>query len=314
MAAKASTFVKPGLSIRRWKRHALRVYFGIGSHLAPERIVKHASRLFVTPRSSSQHRAHATIARVACTYKTIHIQRHRIATYTWGDPSKQPYVLLVHGWSGFGLQFLPWVDHLRASGYAVVAFDQPGHGLSDGAQCAMQRFVTTLRHIGNHFGEPAVAICHSLGAAAMTMAQDTTWRAHKLIYIAPSIDLHESLERFADAVKVHHRLRDRIHALVWDPKLDRKGLHVSRHLYKVDQPGLVIHDLRDEHIPWEEGECYVRHWPSARLFTTAGLGHTRILSEDRVIEAAMAFLRGERIGVHYALSASAGSAENATPQ
>lgn len=289
--------------IKRFKQCALRIYFGVGSRLAPECIINQASRRFITPQASSRHHASAAMAMAACLHKTIHVQRHCIATYTWGDPSKQPYVLLAHGWSGFGLQFLPWVEHLRAKGYAVVAFDQPGHGLSDGRHCALPRFISTLRQVGNHFGEPAVAICHGLGAAAMTMTLDAAWRPHKLIYLAPCIDLYDVVERFADAITLHHRVRDRLHASVQDPRLDSKDLHLRWLLYKMSQPGLVVHDLRDEQVPWEEGECYVRHWPTARLYTTAGLGYSRLLHNERVIEASMAFLRGERIGVNYALSA-----------
>jgi alpha-beta hydrolase superfamily lysophospholipase len=45
-----------------------------------------------------------------------------IATYVWGDPTREPYALLVHGWSSFGLRFLPWVARLRQAGMAVVKF------------------------------------------------------------------------------------------------------------------------------------------------------------------------------------------------
>jgi pimeloyl-ACP methyl ester carboxylesterase len=58
---------------------------------------------------------------------------HRIATYSWGDPSA-PTVLCVHGfasscrdnWVATG-----WVRDLTAAGFRVLGVDQRGHGLSD---------------------------------------------------------------------------------------------------------------------------------------------------------------------------------------
>src|SRR3546814_16014929 len=66
-----------------------------------------------------------------------------IHTYVWGDPQGQPYVLFAHGWSSHCTRFLPWVEHLRGNGYAVVAFDQPAHGRSDGRRSTLPEFART---------------------------------------------------------------------------------------------------------------------------------------------------------------------------
>jgi pimeloyl-ACP methyl ester carboxylesterase len=71
---------------------------------------------------------------------------------------------------------------------------------------------------------------------------------------------------------------------------------VHRVLPKLGQPGLVIHDLDDREVPWEEGERYARYWPGARLLTTQGLGHHRVFDAQEVIDTTMAFLRGECVG------------------
>ena len=76
-----------------------------------------------------------------------------IATYVWGDPTQQPYALLVHGWSSFGLRLLPWISHLREAGFAVVTFDQPGHGYSTGEMCTLPDFIHTIHAIGARYGK-----------------------------------------------------------------------------------------------------------------------------------------------------------------
>jgi hypothetical protein len=58
----------------------------------------------------------------------------------------------------------------------------------------------------------------------------------------------------------------------------------------------VIHDLDDREVPWEEGESYARHWPSARLLSTEGLGHSRIVNDPATLDAGLRFLRGETVG------------------
>src|SRR5690606_25377202 len=61
-------------------------------------------------------------------------------------------------------------------------------------------------------------------------------------------------------------------------------------------PALVVHDLCDREVPWEEGERYARFWPGARLLSTHGLGHNRIVDDPAVIGTALAFLRGDTVG------------------
>ena len=88
--------------------------------------------MFATPFASSRSRAaNANLPTGEMRRGGIFVAGNTIATYAWGDPLSQPYVLLVHGWSSFALRFSPWVSRLRAAGFAVVTFDQPGHVVHD---------------------------------------------------------------------------------------------------------------------------------------------------------------------------------------
>jgi pimeloyl-ACP methyl ester carboxylesterase len=57
-------------------------------------------------------------------------------------------------------------------------------------------------------------------------------------------------------------------------------------------PALVIHDRGDAMVPWTQGAALARAWPDARLLSTEGLGHGRILEHPQVTGAALAFLTG----------------------
>ncbi len=280
-----------------WKLGAVRVGFALGSRLAPKRTVDRAARLFSTPFASSRSRARAARPSDDMQRGELKIGGESITTYVWGDPTTQPYALVVHGWSSFGLRYLPWVEHLRALGLAVVAFDQPGHGASTGALCTLPDCIATVRAVGRHFGNAALAIGHSMGCAALTLAQDESWHAERLVLIAPAADMEAAAHRFIRFVHLGDHLRTSF--LAW---LERRtgvsvnDLQVHRHLPALGQPGLVVHDLDDREVPWEEGERYARYWSGARLLTTQGLGHHKVLDAPEVIDATLAFLRGECVG------------------
>jgi pimeloyl-ACP methyl ester carboxylesterase len=281
----------------KFKLGVVRAGFAVGGRLAPKRTVVHAARLFATPFASSRTRARAANADAEMRRGTLDANGETIATYVWGDPGKQPYVLLVHGWSSFGLRYQPWVARLRELGYAIVSFDQPGHGNSGGKLCTLPDFIQTIRAVGKHYGPAELAIGHSLGGTALTLAQDECWHARRLILIAPAADVMDAASRFFRFVRLGQHLFNPF--LGW---LERRtgvpvvDLQVHQHLSKLGQPGLIVHDLEDADVPWGEGERYARYWRSSRLLTTQGLGHHRVLDASEVIDASLAFIRGETVG------------------
>lgn len=283
--------------IDRLKLTTVRTGFVLGGRIAPKRTVNRAARLFATPFASSRSRAQAAQGDADMQRGELHVNGETIATYVWGDPSSQPYALLAHGWSSFGLRFLPWVARLRAQGLAVVTFDQPGHGHSTGKLCTLPEFIATIRAIGTHYGHAALAVGHSLGGAAVTLAQDEHWHAERLILLAPAVDMKAAASRFFRFVRLGEHLRQPF----YDWLLRRTGvsveqLQVYRRLPALGQPALIVHDLDDADVPWDEGERYAQFWPGARLYTTQGLGHRRVLDAPEVIDAALAFVRGGAVG------------------
>ncbi len=284
-------------TVARLKLGTLRAGFVLGGRLAPQRTVRRAARLFATPFASSRSRARNAQPDPAMQRETLRLGGESIAVYRWGDPAAQPYALLAHGWSSFGLRYLPWVPHLRALGYAVIAFDQPGHGFSSGRYCTLPDFVDTLSELGRRHGPAALAIGHSLGAAALTLAQDEAWHARRLVLLAPVADMVAATDRFFRQVRLGPHLRKPFFA--WHEQhtgVHPQDLQVHRHLPALGQAGLIVHDLDDHEVPWEEGERYARHWTASRLLTTQGLGHHRVVDAPEVIEASLAFLRGEPVG------------------
>ena len=286
-----STTVRSSLQLT-----TMRLAFRVFGALNPGTTLRAAGRLFSTPFRSSRVRALAAPigdARVG----SIEIAGRTIATYTWGNPERRPYVLFAHGWSSHGTRFLPWVPALRAAGYAVVAFDQPAHGRSTGEHTTLPDFADTLLAVGHCFGPAALLVGHSLGGAAASVALARGLQAQRVMLIAPAADPEAATERFANTIALPQRLfRALIDSFERHVGVAFDDLQAHRNAPRIARPALIVHDLEDREVPWAEGERYARYWPDSHLVTTRGLGHNRIAGDDATIAAALRFLHGETVG------------------
>jgi pimeloyl-ACP methyl ester carboxylesterase len=274
----------------------MRAGFSVASWIAPDIAVARAVELFCTPSPAARRRAAAASTAFAATL-TLDVGGRNIEVYRWGDPGAQQYVLVVHGWSDYALRFLPLIDALRDAGYAVVAFDQPGHGRSDGDTSTLPEFARCVEAVGRHFGRAAAVIGHSMGGAASAIALRDGLAADRAVLIAPPADLADAADRFAAAVGLAPHLRERFHrALEERASVRFESLEAHRNVPAIDRPALIVHDLFDREVPWAEGERYARYWPRARMVSTANLGHNRIVSDVGVVGALIDFVRGKTVG------------------
>lgn len=275
---------------------SIRAAVSLGSMFAPQHTAERALDLFTTPMSSSRTRA-AKAELGGARMQRIKVAGEAIAIYAWGEVGEQPTVLLSHGWSSFGLRFLPWVQMLRAEGYAVLAFDQPGHGRNSPAKITLPGFADTVLAVGQHFGPFAAAIGHSLGGAAIALALRDGLRADRAVLIAPAADGAAASRRFARAIALPEDLRAAMQKrLERQTGREMEALAIHRVAPHLAQPALIVHDLADADVPWEEGERYARFWPDARLMSVQGLGHHKVVNDELVIAAGRDFLRGGVVG------------------
>lgn len=289
--AKISTTVRNIVAL-----YTTRLLFLAGGRLWPEATLTRAGRLFCTPFRSSRQRA-AAAPTAGAREEWIEVDGLGIATYVWGDPSRQPYVLFAHGWSSHGTRAAAWVEPLRAAGYALVAFDQAGHGRSDGHRTTLPDFACHLLAVGRHYGPATAVIGHSLGGAAIAVALARGLAAESAILIAPAADPLAAMERFSRFVWLGTHWGARLAALFErQTRVPIEDLQAHRNAPVIGRPALIVHDLEDREVPWSEGERYARLWHDARMITTRGFGHNRIADHPDVIANALRFLRRETVG------------------
>jgi pimeloyl-ACP methyl ester carboxylesterase len=67
-------------------------------------------------------------------------------------------------------------------------------------------------------------------------------------------------------------------------------LELARVAPRLSAQALVIHDKDDRMVPWKQGAAFAQQWRGAKLMTTEGLGHRRILENETVTQAAANFI------------------------
>jgi pimeloyl-ACP methyl ester carboxylesterase len=257
--------------------------------LFPELAGAWAERLFLTP--PPQDAAASALDLIdGRSGVVIHRGRH-ISTWRWGAIDA-PAVALVHGWGGNAAQMRAFVFPLLCAGYRVVAYDQPAHGVSEGRLTGLPDFAEVLAEVAAHHGDVRAVIGHSLGATAAAMA--LAWSKvslEKLVLISPPSDLVGYSRRFARWHWMPEPVRRSMQSAIEERYgLRWEELELARVAPRLDAQALVIHDRDDRRVPWKQGAAFVQHWRGAKLITTEGLGHGRILREEAVIRAAAAFL------------------------
>jgi esterase/lipase len=251
--------------------------------------------LFFTPIRYKSPEKEVEIARTAKQYKLL-VGEKNIQLYTWGEGVS---VLMIHGWAGRGTQFRKFVEPFTAQGFKVVAIDGPAHGKSDGSKTEIMEFARVIESV--YIKEQAVAIiAHSFGGVASLYAMANGLQNKVQINIASPTIGEEIIKSFLKALKAS----DRIGKLFRNFILKQTGKRfeefsaleiVKRIPHEFDL--LLIYDEDDDEVTMEHAHAIKKVYAQAILFQTKGLGHNRILKEDKVINRCVTFIQ-QKTSIH----------------
>lgn len=272
-------------------RISTNVRFAASSLLFPELAGAWAERLFLTP-PRRRDAAAAALDLIDARSSILEHKGRAIATWRWGS-REGPAVLLVHGWGGHAAQMRGFVFPLLSAGFRVIAYDQPAHGISEGRLTGLPDFADVLAEVAWLHGEVKAVIGHSLGATAAALALARGLALERVVAVSPPADLVGYSRRFARWHWMPEPVRDAMQAAIEERYGVRwSELELPRLAPRLAAQALVIHDRDDRIVPWTQGASFARHWPGARLHSTDGLGHGRILQDESVAQAAAAFIAG----------------------
>jgi pimeloyl-ACP methyl ester carboxylesterase len=235
----------------------------------------------------------------------VRVQGRAVAGEVWGerladgDPGRgaPPVVYLVHGWGGWRWQLDGFVEPLVEAGYRVVAFDAPGHGASDPGpegpgRGTILELADALAAVVAANGPAHAVVAHSLGATAAAFAIRHGLPVERAAFVAPMADPLPYTRTFAGRLgfgeQVRTRLVGRIERRVGMPL---SAFDVPAMAGQVPTPPLLlVHDRLDAETGWSDSAAIAASWPQARLVTTSGLGHRRILRAPAVIAEVNGFV------------------------
>jgi pimeloyl-ACP methyl ester carboxylesterase len=272
----------------------LRTTLNTASLLAPGLTGRAAFGVFVRPRGRSRLRP--TEARALAEARTGHltVNANKVVTYRWGD-GRRP-VLLVHGWESRASRLAGFATALRDKGLTPLAFDAPGHGESAGRTTNILEYREIIRQLSAGYGPFEAVVAHSFGFAATCLAlRDAEVRADRVVGIGGVAELGYLVEGFCAGLGLHDRLKRELRRRTQDMFLpDERDVwrrfSATHRPEEIGLPILLVHDDNDETVPVAQSLAVAAaHGDRARLVTTRGLGHRRILADPDVVSLVAGF-------------------------
>ena len=247
-------------------------------------------RLFITPVNFPIPKREQYMLKSA-QKKRLHIPeiKKEIEILSYGYSKKK--VLLVHGWSGRSTQLFAFADKLLENGFMVISFDGPAHGKSTGRTTMMPEFLKTIEKINTTFGPFEAAIGHSFGATSLYNAAATFLDIKTFIAIGSGDRISEIISNFAKNLYLKEKSAKKIQSGLekkWVIHLD--DFSSSTVAKKIKIPVLVVHDKTDGDVPVSCAYRIRQNLEKGSLFITNGLGHTKILRNNEVINKSIKFI------------------------
>jgi pimeloyl-ACP methyl ester carboxylesterase len=265
----------------------------VSAHISQRLAAIFAWRLWFTPwrvELSERARAREAAWLAGTTPLRIPFGGGQLAGFCAGDG---PTVLLVHGWSDRASRLGAFVEPLVASGFRAVAVDLPAHGDSPGRMTNAYEAAEALQSVSEHLGGVYGVVAHSMGGAETLLAIREGFAPERVVLLASAVRLRHAVDQFsamfglprATMTALSAAIERRFGSQVWDDlSADRIAAHLG------DIPALLFHDGDDTQVTRKDAELLASAWPGARLVTTSGLGHDRLLRDPDVVQQAVAFL------------------------
>lgn len=273
-------------TVRSVQLRTLRAGLSLARALAPPLAARAAARLFLTPpRFEPPRGEREALARG----EPFEVPLGAGALHAWrfGDG---PPVLLVHGWGGRGGQMTSLVPAVMAAGLSALVFDGPAHGASSGHLASVPHFADAVAAVAEHTGARA-GVGHSMGAAGLALAMIRGMPLQAAVFVAPPRSPDGYVAQFSRAMGLGPPAEARLRAeLARRLGIDPAALDLPRMTGGMEAPLLVFHDRDDREVAWADGAAIAAAWKGARLVTTSGLGHNRILRDASVAGESADFL------------------------
>ncbi len=226
--------------------------------------------------------------------KQVDFASGRIANI-WGENGEenQPLILLIHGWESRGTAFYAIIEALVKQNYKVLAWNAPAHGASPGTKTQIFAMALALvEDLKEKQLAPHAMLGHSMGGAMLGLLNKYMNLPKCLVIIsAPTFVrgvFSKTFKKYGMSDKAVAKSFELINAK-GEYSVDEVSL-VNSDLYK-DKAVLVIHDENDKEVPFEEFTNLKNVWKEAVFYPTIGLGHRRIIRDEKLAKHIALYIR-----------------------
>jgi len=272
----------------------IRIYFALVSRLFPSLAVISAHRLFHHPIKIKKNNPNEKPLPQAKKFTIKLYEDVTLQGYKWGNKN-HPIVFLVHGWSSTSKSMSHFTTLLLEKNYQVVSYDAIRHGESNGKLSDLASWADSVQAILEYVGEVECIIAHSFGCAAVTVASNLGLPSKKLVFIAPIHNVNTILKRFGEQLGIPSHILIKMRRYTWQYNKQRFEIYGKdlEDIFnsKFHVPTLIFHDTEDKEVNIENAKELCQKWPWAVLKETHGLGHRRILYDEKVIRETVEFIK-----------------------
>ena len=214
--------------------------------------------------------------------KNIHI-----LSYGFSDKK----VLLAHGWSGRRTQLFMIANKLLEKGFMVVSFDAPAHGKSSGRTTNMIEYIKTITAINKEFGPFESAIGHSFGGMAIVNTNANKEMFKTIVTIGAGDKIEDIISNFIRDLGLKRIISKKLIQYLqkkWQINISNFALH--KIVKKNKTPTLVVHDEKDNDVDVSCAYNIKENLINGSILISNGLGHTRILRDQNIINKTINFI------------------------
>ena len=200
--------------------------------------------------------------------------------------------LVLHGWRSRTDFMAKLVRSLTEDGWAVAAIDLPGHGQSSGRKLNVKLGVEAVAIVNESFGPFDFAVGHSFGGVVAVNAavggikgfEPVPFRQIAVIASPNSMpELFQSVGRRLGLLpRAQAAFESRVEAVAGNPL---ETYVMSEQLKRFSDDVLVVHAPDDAEVRFADAEAMASAGGHVRLVSLPGLGHRRIIGDERVFAA-----------------------------
>ena len=242
------------------------------SYISPKYASSKALHLFSTPQKGRVSEEQKTFLDSAETHQ-LKYENLTISTYNWKGTGKT--ILLAHGWESNTHRWEVLINQLTALNYNIIALDAPAHGASSGKQFNAVIYSECIHLTAEHY-KADIIIGHSVGGMATGFYQNKYQNKNleKLILLGAPSEFTGVFKRYVDMMGYNKRIENGLNNLVLKRFNNSPSYFSLANFAKnIDTKTLIIHDVEDKIIPYNDGEMIAENHKNATFISTTGYGH-----------------------------------------